>query len=132
MALSPEEIAAAVKMHTFVRGFEKQRGATTWASAMAGITVAISINAGHIFRSGNLRERLFLLGGFVAVVLFIMLIQHLSRLRYKREQVLLPVLERDHAKELPWIQEERTEAKVKAHLAAVHAIEQEIDRGHAV
>ena len=125
MPLSPEEIAAAEKMHRFVRQYEKKSGRGVLAvSFIISLSAMINICARH--------PHLFVwfLTVLAVVLLFFALMRRLASARYQTEKVLLQVLERDHADELPWIQAEREEAEITRHLAAVREIEQEIARGH--
>jgi hypothetical protein len=130
VALSPEEITAAEKVHASVCGFEKTRPYQAWGSAWSGVVMALSINARSIWQSHH-RSALFVFAGvMVTAFLFLMLMRRIARSLYERDKLLLQVLERDHSAELPWIEEERQEARVKEHLAAVREIQREIARGH--
>jgi hypothetical protein len=130
MRLSPEEIAAAVKLHDFVRGFEKTRVYQAWGPAWPGVVTAFSINSRWILESHH-RDRLIYFAAAMVVFSFLLVVmQRLTKSRYERDRVLLQVLERERADELPWIEEERMEARVKAHLAAVGQIQREVALNH--
>lgn len=129
MALLAQEIAAAEKMHASVCSFEKTKPYQAWGSAWSGVVIALSINARSIWQSHH-RSALFVFAGvLVTAFLFLMLMRRIARSHYQRDKLLLQVLEREHADELPWIEEERQEARVKEHLAAVRAIQREVARG---
>jgi hypothetical protein len=126
MLLTPEELLAVTKAHTFVRQFEKP-GA--YRSMMAGAFVGLSINSTFALTLHHSRHDFNVFYPVGALLLFYIVLfsrRLVANRRYKRERLLLQVLERDHPDELAWLQEEREEAKVKAHLAALHEIEREI------
>ena len=131
MRLSPEELAAADKMHSFVRGFEKTKNVPLWNSVFSGIVVGISMGSIRGSDSHGHGVWMYYLGAFGGLVLCLVFMRRFAKARYDREKLLLQVLERDHADELPWIEEDRLEAQVKKHLAAVQAIQREVARGHA-
>ena len=129
MRLSTEELAAAEKLHASVRGFEKTKNVHLWSSAFYGVAVGISV--GSIHGSDHHGVWIYYLGAFGGLVLCLVFIRRFAKARYDREKFLLQVLERDHADELPWIQEDKLEAQVKDHLDAVREIQQEIAHGRA-
>ena len=126
MPLSPEEIAAAKKMHAFVRLHEKKK------SVRGPLTVSImfSLTAIIILQARHPQFCVWYLAVLAVGLLLFALLYRLASARYQRDKVLLPVLERDHANELPWIQTEREEAEMMRHLAAVREIERELARRH--
>jgi hypothetical protein len=122
--LSPEEIAAAEKMHAFVRGYERQSAASRsgpWFFIPIMLSSAIQMHGQKAHGTAYVY-----LGVIVAVVLFFVVQRRLFKARYDRERFVVQALERDHADELPWVREDRFEDEVKKHLAAVHEIELEI------
>jgi hypothetical protein len=131
VALSHEEITAAQKMHASVRGFEKTKPYQAWSGAWSGVVVGLSINARWIWRSHHRNAMFVFAGVMVAAFLFLMLMRRSARSRYERDKLLLQALEREHADELPWIEQERAEARVKEHLATVREIEREVAHIHA-
>ena len=126
MPLSPEEIAAAEKMHSFVRLHEKHKpsGGSILGLFSSSLMVIVGEHARHP------QFCLWYLAALAVGILSFALLRRSNSARYHREKVLLQVLERDHADELPWIQAEREEAEITRHLAAVREIEQELARDH--
>ncbi len=131
MRLSPEELAAAEKMHAFVQGFEKTKNVPLWSSILSGSVVGISMGSIRGSDSHGHGVWIYYLTAFGSLVLCLVFIRRFAKARYTREKLLLQVLERDHGDELPWIEGDRQEALVKEHLAAVQAIEREIAHGAA-
>ena len=129
MRLSPEELAAAEKLHASVRGYEKTKNVQLWSSAFYGVAVGISV--GSIHGSDHRGVWIYYLVAFSGLVLCLTLMRRFAKARYDREKLLLQVLERDHADELPWIEEGRQEEQVKEHLAAVQQIQRELAHGRA-
>jgi len=126
MRLSPDEIAAAVKMHASIRYFEKTKNIHVWSSALYGGAMAISVSSIRAYHDRALW--IFYFGMVVGLLLFQILMRRIAKSRYERDRLLLQVLVRDHADELPWTEEERVEAEAEAHLAAVREIELEVVR----
>ncbi len=129
MALSKEEIAAAVKMHRFVSAWEKHR-----PSAMRNLWIVLPATLSsvpHFFRDKSHTFAFAFLGIWIVMMVAFFFIDRFQRARYAREKLIVQVLEREHAEELPWIPEERLEEKVEEHLAAVRRIQQEVAHGHA-
>lgn len=125
MPLSREEIAAAEKMHRFVRCHEMKSARGALAAPILGTVPAlISTHARH--------PQLFVwyLAVLAVSLLSCALVRRLASARCQRDKVLLQVLERDHADALPWIRAEREEAEIERHLSAVREIELELSRGH--
>jgi hypothetical protein len=129
MRLSPEELAAAEKLHASVRGFEKTKNVQLWSSAFYGVAVGISV--GSLHGSDHHGVWIYYLGAFGGLVLSLIFMRRFAKARYDRDKLLLQVLERDHADELPWTEEDRQEARVKDHLAAVQQIQQELAHSRA-
>jgi len=129
MGLSTQEIAAAVKTHASVRYFERTKNIQLWSSALYGGAVGISVSSTRAHHDYVLW--IFYVGTVAGLLLFQLLMRRLARSRYERDKLLLQILEREHADELPWIEEEVEEARVKAHLAAVAEIQREVAQAHA-
>jgi hypothetical protein len=112
-----------------VRGFEKTKNVQLWSSAFYGVAVGISV--GSLHGSDHHGVWIYYLGAFGGLVLSLIFMRRFAKARYDRDKLLLQVLERDHADELPWTEEDRQEARVKDHLAAVQQIQQELAHSRA-
>ena len=130
MALSAEEIAAAEKLHRFVRGCEKHPIAPVCVAVSLGVVGAMNLWRNNVF--GNQRADDAFLGLILSGVVGTVIGQFVRQRRYRQSRVLLAILERDHGDELPWIKEEREAAKVEEHLKAVRAIQREVSGKQAV
>lgn len=120
MPLSPEEIAAAGKMHKFVREYERGGLPTVCLGALGLVAVAASI--WWINASGP-RWKDVALGWILAMLFGMGVGQVARRLRYRHSRIMLGILERDHPDELPWLKEEKAEAGVKSRLAAERGLQ---------
>jgi len=125
MPLSPEEIAAAEKLHRFVLECECRR--SRWLCLT--IFCCSAFLAVICFKTGWQDHPLspFLFGIFLCVLLGTVVGQLVRRARYQQSAVLLRILEHSHP-ELPWIQQEQEEAHL---LDAARELEKEMARGHA-
>lgn len=129
MALTRDEIAAAEKMHRFVRAYEKHR-----PSALRSMWIAlpIALSSGTQMRhAGNHTFLYAYLGIWLAMMFVFFFMDRAQKARYGRERPVLAALERDHAGELPWIADERLEKEVEKHLADVRRIQQDLAPSHA-
>ncbi|MEI9999942.1 MAG: hypothetical protein WDO13_12705 [Verrucomicrobiota bacterium] len=127
MALSREEIAAAQKMHDFVARFERQKKYGPYSPLLF---LPIMLNSVfQVFRDHSYPLACVMLGFIAAMLIVIFFQQRAFKARYERERIVLGALEREHADELPWVQEQRELDEVERHLAAVHEIEREMARG---
>ncbi len=119
MALSPEELAAAQKMHDFVRGVPQQLRA--FGGSFLGVI------PGAVWMTYEDREhKVFVIVGILVFMVFLSTIWRKSlEKRRQQYQVLLELLEREHGDELPWVVEEKQ-------LADYQALEKEIARHASV
>jgi hypothetical protein len=127
MPLSSEEIAAAEKVHRFVREYERQRGALPWTACtiLPSLLIMIAHQAHHRDSASFV-----LLGVYVVIIFFGFVIQRFRGAWYRDCLVILAVLKREHGNELPWVALEKEEAEVEKHLAAVKELEQELANRH--
>ncbi len=115
MALSPQELAAAQKMHDFVRGVPHQ------LRALGGSFLGVIPSMMWMSHENRGRSFLMLLAVLAAFVLLSTLWRKSLEKRKRQYQVLLDLLEREHGNELPWVLEEKQ-------LAEYQALEKEIAR----
>jgi hypothetical protein len=136
MPLSHKEIAAAEKMHRFVRNYEKQHRAKTYG-LVSGFTISLLVSIGLIMQTHHFVQvgmghtvGWTYLGGTLVVFSICIFALLQQKACYQNSRTILQVLEREHRDELPWSEEEKQEAEVKAHLAQVHQLEQELANKH--
>ncbi len=129
MALSRVEIAAAGKMHRFVRGCEKHP-----SSALRSMWIVLPVtlaNSDHLFHARNHVFICVYLGVLGTMMIGFYFLDRARPARYARARPLVVALEREHADELPWMADERLEKEVEKHLAAVQRIQRDLAHSHA-
>jgi hypothetical protein len=121
MPLSPEEIAAAEKMHTFVQAHERYHRQSILINCF---TIPL-VFAGSFTQIGGGHTALgyILLGIGISLLLAFVTAAWSVRTRYRQASIVLKVLEREHSDQLSWVE-------VEKHLAAVKDLEQGLANGH--
>lgn len=121
MPLSTKEIAAAEKMHEFVRAHERNHRQTIWVNCIT-IPMLLATSFQQI-AMGHIALGYSMLGIAIGFAFTLSLIIPAQQKRYREASVLLQVLEREHSDQLPWVE-------VEKHLAAVKELEQELAIKH--